>query len=38
MGGGEERGEAGDGDVLGEDVEFGDVLPDLSFGGELCSR
>lgn len=35
MDGGEEGGEAWEGDVVGEQVEFGDVVPDLGFGGEL---
>lgn len=38
VGRGKERGEAGDGDVLGEDVEFGDALPDFTLGGELGLR
>lgn len=35
MDGGEAGGEAWQGDVVGQEVEFGDVVPDLGFGGEL---
>lgn len=35
MDGGEEGGEPGEGDVVGKKVEFGDVVPDFGFGGEL---